>query len=341
MSLIEQCIVKIDRIIRPKIIKNLHACIQNTLDGRGGNKTFLKYYPLIEPYPVLITNPIFYQYGDILITLVPSNSVCSYISFDNSFMAYLGIGTVSPVKVASLTITSPFISRQSQFNCRCSSIKNQSPTTNSLPSIILLSINLTFYLIFANYQSYNLDFLIRKQLIRQAKNENEIKTIENIMKPNINEFNQYPQQSIRVQKNIITYKMDLLILKINKLIMIILEPIIYYFHKYHILIYDLNQCQLAFTIIFIQFLLYYVLENQQVEMSHDSINTLKINLINVINTYRQNKKCCQLQSFYIYFINYLNQQLDNECIIIHQSQQIEQFYRVYCSISLIMQIENK
>ncbi|CAD8162217.1 unnamed protein product [Paramecium octaurelia] len=192
-------IVKIDRIMRPKMSKNLHAQTQNTLDGGGGNKTFLKYYPLIEAYPVLITNPIFFQQGDVLITLVPSKRVFSDKSFDNYFMACFGIGTVSPVRVASLTITSPRISRQSQFNWRCSSIMNQSPTTNSLPSIILLSISQTFYLIFANFQSYILDFLMRKQLIKQAKKEQEIKTIENMRKPKIqmkliNTFNN-PQEN--------------------------------------------------------------------------------------------------------------------------------------------------
>lgn len=49
-------------------------------------------------------------------TLVPSNKVFYVISFVNSFIDYLGTGIDSPVKVASLTMTSPDINIESQFN---------------------------------------------------------------------------------------------------------------------------------------------------------------------------------------------------------------------------------
>lgn len=49
-------------------------------------------------------------------TLVPSKRVFYEISFVNSFIDYFGTGIDSPVRVASLTITSPEINIESQFN---------------------------------------------------------------------------------------------------------------------------------------------------------------------------------------------------------------------------------
>lgn len=49
-------------------------------------------------------------------TVVPSNRVFYDISFFNSLIDYLGTGIDSPVRVASLTITSPEINIESQLS---------------------------------------------------------------------------------------------------------------------------------------------------------------------------------------------------------------------------------
>ncbi|CAD8127300.1 unnamed protein product [Paramecium sonneborni] len=109
-----------DKIAIPRIIKNLQAQRQNFLEGGGGKITFLKYQPLTELYPVLITKAMFYQSYETQITLVPSKRVFYVISLVNCLIDYLGTGMDSPVNVASLTITSPEINIESQFNYQLS-----------------------------------------------------------------------------------------------------------------------------------------------------------------------------------------------------------------------------
>ncbi|CAK59467.1 unnamed protein product (macronuclear) [Paramecium tetraurelia] len=151
-------IVKIDRTMRPKMTKNLYAQTQTLQMEVEEIQHFQNTTPSLKHIQFLLL--IQYSFDKEISQSLQYLQREYFHKIIRQFnMAYFGIGTVSLARVASFTITSPQISRQSQFIQRCFSIKNQSPTTNSLPSINLLSINQTCYLIFANFSSYILDFL--------------------------------------------------------------------------------------------------------------------------------------------------------------------------------------